>query len=412
MVNDEDKVLLSRANNMAIAWCINSLAYSIVYPFIPLYLHNSRGFSMATVSWIFPIMGIGAILGPLVAGPLVDFLGRRIILVCGPSIRGVLFFLLAFLVYKNSSFVNFAIVLMLCSFVGTFFQNASDAYLTDLTPLNKRAKIYSRIRVGTNVGWAFGPILGSFLARAPFSFLFALTGFLCLSGAAFTAYTCSEIKAADSQVGTANLPNAKQYNAWKILKHYQFLSFVFFYFVIMMLIAQLYSTMSVYSTQVVGVTRNMLGFVYSVNGFTIVFLQIPLTTILDKYGYNLYPRMILGAALYGIGYFVLGFATSALFLMAVVGVVTLGEIILNPAAYALVSDMAPPKWVGRYMGIFGLLRGVGYAIGPWIGAQLFARMTDRPIALWSLLSSFAWVAIVGFIAINVVQKRRLMSKSL
>lgn len=406
MEKNEDKILLKRVNNMAIAWCINSLAYSIVYPFIPLYLHNNRGFSMATVSWIFPLMGIGAILGPLVAGPLVDYLGRRIILIVGPSIRGLLFFLLAFFVYKNSSFTSFAILLMLNTFVGTFFQNASDAYLTDLTPLNKRAKVYSRIRVGSNVGWAVGPMLGAFLARSPFSFLFALTGVLCLSGAAFTAYTCIEINPSNSQVETTPLPNGMMHSVWKIFKHYQFLSFVFFYFIIMMLISQLYSTMSVYSTQVVGVSRNMLGIIYSINGFTIVFLQIPLTMFLDKFGCNLYPRMLMGTLLYGLGYFVLGFATSAMFLMATVVVITLGEIILNPAAYALVSDMAPYKWIGRYMGVFGLLRGVGYAIGPWIGGQLFAKMSGQPIVLWSILSSFALVAMIGFASINVIQKKR------
>lgn len=410
-MHDDDKILLSRANNMAIAWCINSLAYSIVYPFIPLYLHNNRGFSMATVSWIFPLMGIGAILGPLVAGPLVDRVGRRIILICGPSIRGLLFFILAFFVYNNSPFINFAIVLMLSSFIGTFFQNASDAYLTDLTPLNKRAKIYSRIRVGTNVGWAIGPMLGAFLARSPFSLLFALTGVLCLGGATFVAYTCHEIKIPDSELETANLPNSKRYGLKQMLKHHQFMSFVFCYFIIMLLVSQLYSTMSVYSTQVVGISKTMLGIVYSINGFTIVFLQIPLTKYLDKFGCNLYPRMIIGAALYGIGYFVLGFATSSLFLMAIVVIVTLGEIILNPAAYALVSDMAPAKWVGRYMGIFGLLRGVGYAIGPWIGAQLFAQMTDKPITLWSILSSFALVAIIGFIIIGFIQNKKSISRA-
>lgn len=390
---------------MAIAWCINELAYSIVYPFIPLYLHNSRGFSMATVSWIFPMMGIGAIVGPLVAGPLVDFWGRRKILICGPIIRGFLFFLLAFFVYKDSSFKSFAFILMANTFFGTFFQNASDAYLTDLTPLNKRAKVYSRIRVGSNVGWAVGPMLGAFLARSPFSLLFALTGVLCLCGATFTACTCVEIKPSESHVETIGLSSGMKVDVWKILKHHQFLAFVFFYFVIMMLVSQLYSTMSVYSTQVVGVSRNMLGIVYSINGATVVLLQIPLTKYLDKFGCNLYPRMIIGAMLYGIGYFVLGFATSAVFLMAIVVTVTLGEIILTPSAYALVSSMAPAKWVGRYMGVFGLLRGIGYAIGPWIGAQLFARMNDRPVVLWSLLSSFAVIAMIGFIIINAIQKQ-------
>ena len=300
---------------------------------------------------------------------------------------------------------------MLNTFFGSFFQNASDAYLTDLTPLNKRAKVYSRIRVGSNVGWAVGPMLGAFLARSPFSLLFALTGVLCISGAAFTAYTCVEIKPSDSQVKTIGLSAGIKHDIWDVFKNYQFLFFGFFYFVIMMLVSQLYSTMSVYSAQVVGVSRNMLGIVYSINGATVVLLQIPLTKYLDKSGCNLYPRMIIGATLYGIGYFVLGVATSAVFLMAIVVIVTLGEIILNPAAYALVSDMAPSKWIGRYMGVFGLLRGVGYAIGPWIGAQLFTKMHDRPIVLWSILSSFAVVAIIGFTSINAIQKRNLRLKT-
>jgi len=405
-MQDEDKIITRRANNLAIAWCVNSLAYSIVYPFIPLYLHNNRGFSMNTVSWIFPFMGIGVIIGPLIAGPLVDCLGRRVLLIGGPILRALIFFLLAFLAYSNSSFIYFCLALMLSTCVGTFFTNASDAYLVDMAPPDKRSKVYSRIRVGTNIGWAIGPMLGAFLARTPFSLLFALTGFLCLSAAFFTAFTCPEIKSHITEKSPSDSSLNNECSFGKMLKHHQFIFTIFFYFILTMLMAQLYSTLSVYSTKVVGISKNMLGFVYSINGFTIVFLQIPLTKYLDKFRWNLYPKMIIGAILYGIGYFSLGFAGSSVYLMVSIMVITLGEIIIQPAVYTLVSTMAHPKWIGRYMGMLGMMRGIGYAVGPWIGARLFAQMTDKTVALWSVLASFSLLAIIGFVIIDYIQKRK------
>ena len=404
------KMISRRANKLAIAWCINSLAYSIVYPFIPLYLHNNRGISMNTVSWIFPLMGLGVMAGPVIAGPLVDLLGRRVLLIGGPAIRGILFFLLAFFAYSDSPFICFAITLMFSSCVGAFFDNASDAYLTDLAPPEERSKVYSRIRVGTNIGWALGPMLGAFLARTPFSLLFGLTGFLCVSGAVFIAFSCPEIKLRPKQKASRKQPEGGACESgcslMQMFKHYQFIFTIFFYFVLIMLVSQLYSTMSVYSTQVVGISKNMLGIAYSVNGFTVVFLQIPLTRFLDKSRLNLYPRMIAGSILYAIGYFSLGFTGSAFYLMASVMLITLGEIVIQPATYALVSTMAHREWVGRYMGMLGLTRGLGYAVGPWIGARLFARLTDSPVMLWGILASLALVAIIGFVIIDLTVKRK------
>jgi MFS family permease len=402
MMKNSSRIVSNRANKLASAWCINSLAYSIIYPFIPLYLHNNRGFSMNTVSWIFPLMGIGIMIGPIIAGTLVDLLGRRVLLIGGPVIRGGVFFLLAFFAYKDCSFIYFAIALMFSSCFGAFFENSSDAYLTDLAPPEERSKVYSRIRVGTNIGWALGPMIGAFLAQTPFSLLFCLTGGLCVSGAIFVAITCPKIKHRRTLANSREFSdNVKGEHSLKdMLKHYQFIFTVFFYFLLIMLISQLYSTMSVYSTQVVGISKNMLGIIYSINGFTVVFFQVLLTKYLDKSRLNLYLRIIIGAIFYAIGYFSLGFAVSAAFLMGAVILITVGEIIVHPAAYALISTMAPQEWIGRYMGGLGMMRGIGYAIGPWLGMRLFARFTDYPVILWGILASLALTAIVGFIIIK------------
>ena len=71
----EFQFLRDRANSLAFAWTINSLAYSIVYPFLPIYLHSERGYPMTTVGVIFPLMGAAIIVSPLIAGTLTDRIG-------------------------------------------------------------------------------------------------------------------------------------------------------------------------------------------------------------------------------------------------------------------------------------------------------------------------------------------------
>ena len=66
------KLLRDPANSLASAWAINSMAHSIIYPFIPIYLHEGRNLPMALVGTIFPLMGLAVILAPPLAGFAAD----------------------------------------------------------------------------------------------------------------------------------------------------------------------------------------------------------------------------------------------------------------------------------------------------------------------------------------------------
>lgn len=122
----------NRSTSLAAAWAINSLAYSIVYPFIPIYLHEERNIPMDVVGTIFPLMGLAVILAPPVSGWLTDRIGRRFMMQFGQSSRAALFLILAALAFLQAPFWLFAVILMINAGVGTFFQVAADSYLTDL----------------------------------------------------------------------------------------------------------------------------------------------------------------------------------------------------------------------------------------------------------------------------------------
>ena len=376
------------ANSLAAAWAINSLAYSIVYPFIPIYLHQERGFPMSEVGIIFPLMGLAVILSPSLSGWMADRIGRHFMMQFGQISRAVVFFILAVMAMFQSPLWLFAVMLMVNAAAGTFFGVGADAYLTDITSLAERPAIYGRIRIGTNIGWALGPMLGAFLARTPFSLLFALTAILCLVGALHTKINCREAVREHDEHATTTAPG--------IFRDYQLLKLLACSFLLFLLTSQLYSIMSVYATGVIGVSRNALGMVYSVNGFAVIFCQIPVIRIMDKLNIGQTRRLVGGAVFYALGYVSLAFCSNGWQLALAVFTLTLGEVIVMPSLYVSISGLAPRSGIGRYMAALGFTRGVGYAVGPWVGSLAFDKYQGQPLMLWGLLSLFAVFAAGGF----------------
>lgn len=386
-----------RAIPLAIAWAINSLAYSIVYPFIPIYLSEERGIPIEKVGLIFPLMGLAVILTPPLSGWLTDRIGRHFMMQFGQNSRALIFLVMAAMAYFQAPFEFFAVMLMLNAGTGTFFQVAADSYLSEFTTPETRPAAYSKIRIGTNVGWALGPMLGAFLARTPFALMFAITAGLCLLGAIYTKRTCRQASAPAVHEHHHHRPPV---SAWQIIGNPSLLKLLTASFLLFILTSQLYSILSIYATQTVGVSRNVLGLVYSVNGFTIILFQLPVTRLLDRFKLHQSIRLLGGSILYAMGYFSLAFCGGGLSLAAAVFVLTQGEVIVQPALYTLVSRLAPPGGIGRSMASLGLVRGIGMAAGPWIGAHVFAAYASTPVMLWGILSIFAVAAGLAFLTLR------------
>ncbi len=380
--------------SLMVAWAFNQLSYAIVYPFIPLYLSNERGLPYSTVSWIFPLMGIAVMLAPIPCGWMTDKFGRSFMMLFGQLARGLIFFVLAFMVYINSPFWLFVIFLMLNSAVGVAFQVGSDAYLVDISTEEERPSYFGKIRIGYNVGWALGPMLGAFFAKTPFWLFFLMTGLLCLAGTVYTKVSCcdSQVKAAEKKVKNQSsgsiLPD--------IFGNRNFMLYMIGTLFLMCLASQLYSTVSVFSTKVAGVSREALGSIYSLNGGMVLLLQLPIVEMLKKLKTPVLLQLVTGTVIYVIGYTLLGFSVGAVAVACVVAIITLGEITVQPALYTSIAKETRPDNAGRMFSVYSLMRGIGYSVGPWIGAQLYENCKS-PQLIWGILASFAAVATVAFL---------------
>jgi MFS family permease len=390
------KILRDRGTTLCVAWTFNQLAYAIVYPFIPIYLSKERGIPYSTVGLIFPLMGTMVVLSPMLYGPLTDKIGRRPMMGFGQFARTALFVILAYMTYVHAPFWLFAVVLMFNTGVGVAFQIGADAYLADITSEAERPGYYSKIRIGFNLGWALGPMIGAFFAKTPFWVFFLVTATLCGAGGVFTQLFCRYPEGftpparRSGKAGRSGSVIPIIWNQKRIL--FLLLGAVMLF----SLTSQLYSTLSVYSTTTVGISRKTLGFIYSLNGFLVIFLQLPVTLTLKKLRIPLKYQMYAGTLLYIAGYFSLGFCVNAGMVAGSVAVLTFGEMIMLPSLYTAFSNETVPENAGRILAAVALFRGVGYAVGPWFGAQFFQHLKS-PVMLWGSLTMFAVVALGFFV---------------
>jgi MFS family permease len=131
-----------------------------------------------------------------------------------------------------------------------------------------------------------------------------------------------------------------------------------------------------------GFSPAVYGAVISMNGALIVFCELPLTRLTQKFPAR--RTMAAGHLLCATGYALNAFAHSIPTLVLCMIVFTFGEMILMPTAAAYLANLAPPEMRGRYMGVSGLTWSMALIIGSVCGLKLFAT---APAAYWTICAS-------------------------
>jgi len=130
----------------------------------------------------------------------------------------------------------------------------------------------------------------------------------------------------------------------------------------------------------------------SVNGAIVVLFEFPITSFVRRFPTG--PVLAVGTVVYAIALLIMGNASVfAAFLLMIV-VATFGEIIISPNSLTYASNLAPEAMRGRYMGLFGLIRQGGNAIGPLLGGLLSDQIA--PAAIWYGGAFLCLAAAIGF----------------
>jgi MFS family permease len=373
----------------------NAFGNGIVYPFLFIYLHNVRGFGLGTVGLILATNGaVSLVAGPL-SGPLVDRLGGRWTLMAS-----LVFLTLG---YGGYAFVTTVPTAFAVSFVagignGAFWPSQS-TLIAGLTPRDKQPIAFAMQRVMMNLGFGLGGVTGGLIAST--DSVWSFRALFLIDGATFVAYALV-VLARVPEPTAARERAALQGSYRDVVRHRVFMAVIAINCVFITAGFALLELLPVYMKNHAGVTERGVGLVFFVNTIVIVITQLPIARLAE--GRRRMPLMALLGVIWAtahaltpvIGTFSAGVAATGLFCVSM-SIFAIGECVHGAVQNPLVTDLAKPELIGRYMALSAFSWQVGFTIGPAIGGFLLAAM---PNGVWGLAGGVCLAAAVASLALE------------
>jgi len=367
---------------------IVAAGFGAAMPFVSLYLYRELGVPMTVVGTIMLISAVISSAGRIIGGELADRIGRKPLITVTMAIRTVLFLIMAYVIHVRAPLLVVASVFLAVRLAGAMIQPGISAMVADVVDAEHRVEAFGVLRIGTNAGWAAGPALGGFLLTISYSSLFLLTAATSLIGFVLVVlFTTESIRVREQE----------RFELRRVLatgRDRRFLMFCTFSVMLFLVMGQFASTLSVFSTEFIGISEVQLGFVYTLNGVIVVLFQWPAALLAGRMRAR--RALVLGCLLYALGYLSVAVAPSFVWLLGSMFLITLGEIVFSPSAMTSVANMAPEGKMGRYMGFFGLAEALGWSSGPFIGGFLLDAYATKPLILWGTIAGIGVAASLGF----------------
>ncbi|NOZ61917.1 MAG: MFS transporter [Calditrichaeota bacterium] len=363
---------------------INALGFSIILPFISLYLYSEQGVPMTVVGTFFLGAAVARAITQLLGGGYSDKIGRRKVMIFAGVGRALSFLLLAITVFYHFPIYFLGLFVILSYGFGAMFMPAADALISDLVAPKNRVEAYSYQRIGLNFGWAIGPAVGGYLASMSYSLLFLIPSGLFFI-VIFIVILFIPDSSAEDKKSNFNIKALKH-----LVKNRQFVFYGLLCFFVFSVLSQPYTTMSVFAVEHVHISKIFLGYLYSINGVTIILFQLPAIKWINRM--RLTSALALGGFLAGIAMIVIALSTNFFMLALAIVILTFGEIFFIPTSTTITSNWAPESQRGTYMGLYGLFQGMGRSFGPFYGGILLDHFLHNPLILWGAIGAVALLA--------------------
>lgn len=343
---------------------------------------------MTLVGVVFLVSGACSAIAQMFAGAASDRFGRRPLLLGTLLLSVFLYIGMALLIGRAAPVLAIAAAYAGVRSALMMMRPAIAAVVVDLSPRERLTETYGVLRVAQNLGWAAGPAMGGYLAASlPYAWLFGFAALI--SGIAFFFVV---LRLRESFSGASEPVSVR--SMFTAGADRDFLKFTVLSLLVFVVMGQMTSTLSVFTVDHAGFSTSRYGLLLTINGLLVVLLQYPATQVMGRAAKP--AVLVLGSLLYGLGYLTMGWVGSFSLATAAMVVITLGEITLSPTTLAVVGEMSPGEWRGRYMGFYGLSETLGLSLGPLLGGFLLDVFPTRPLFIWGAISVVAMVAAVGF----------------
>jgi MFS family permease len=352
---------------------ISTIGGSMIWPFLMIYVSENLRVQLTVAASMMTLNSIAGLIASFFAGPIIDRIGRKWIMVFSLLLNG-----LGYLFLGNAeSLPLFAILMGLIGIAQPLYRIGGDAMLADLVPEEKRADGYALLRLSNNIGVAMGPAIGGFLAATSYRLAFSGAAAGMMAYSLLLAFFAIETlpKYSPAELETKNEPLGG-YPA--ILRDTRFMNFAFAYTLVIIVASLMWVLLPVYAKQNYAIPESLYGWIPTTNALMVVTMQISVTRITKRY--PTLPVLALGAAFYTIAVASITAGSGFWAFWVSMVIMTIGELILIPTASTYAANLAPLDKRGRYMSIFGLSWRIAIGAGPILGGLLNDNL--GPKAIW------------------------------
>ncbi|MGI6259425.1 MAG: MDR family MFS transporter [Anaerolineaceae bacterium] len=375
---------------------VSTTGTTMVWPFLTIYASETLSLPMAAVTSLMTFNSISGLIASILAGTLVDYFGRKSIMVFG--VFGMALVYLSY-IFANE-FWQFGLLMFLSGSFSPLYRIGTDAIVADMLPAEERAQAYGFLRMGRNIGVALGPILGGIVLSSSYNIGFVSAALALATYGIITLLFLKETL--ERKTGEKRESLGDQFRVMhQAMRNKAFMRMLGSFTLMEICATLMWVILAVYIKQNFGIQEDQYSWIPTTNALMVIFLQVGITRLTSRH--DPHRVMPIGAAFYPLAMLIVAYSTNFWgFLLAMV-VMTFGELITAPTATAYVANLAPADQRGRYLGFFGLNWFIALSIGP-MGAGI---LTDK----FSIQTPWFVGAVVGVLSVLAFWSLRQIGKA-
>src|SRR5213592_2850729 len=351
---------------------LDILAMGLIIPVLPKLILDFLGGEMTDAAnwngWFAFVFAIMQFFFSPLLGVLSDKFGRRPIILLSNLGLGLDYIVMALAPTMSWLFIGRIISGLTSSSIPTAM-----AYISDVTPKEKRAGAFGLIGVAFGVGFTFGPAIGGLAGdvnpRLAFWIAAALSLANWLWGYFFVPESLSREQRKSFELRRANPVGSltllrSHHELWR-LTTIQFLAY---------LAHNVFSVWALYAIYRYSWSQGMIGLSLMVVGIVTAAISGGLTgRMVKRFGEKrtLYIGQCFGAS----GMVIAGLAKTGAWLMASIPIISLWNISM-PAAQSTMTHRVSEREQGELQGALQSMRSITFIIGPWLFLRIFGWFID------------------------------------
>lgn len=364
--------------------------------YLPLFLIEKFNSPYILVGLALTLSTSASALFQMIGGILADSLGRRRTILLSAGLRILTLSGLTIISILGSAVSVFLVLYISTEALNGLFQTAASAMVADLVEPRKRVEAYGIYHISINVAFTFGALVGGLPIAFTLLFVFWL---LCMI--ADVLIVVPYMKESRGGSGTRFSPRSLLGG----VKDRYLLAFGLVTLGAGLVANQMGPTLVLYATGNLGVTREQLGILYTLNGALVVLLQYPISRLLLKYSYS--KTLAVASALRAAGFLMIAGLSGFGWLQVVIVALTLGEILQTPAGSSYAAVLATETNRGEYLGFYNWMWSSGMALSPIVGSYLLSILAPGAIRVWYVIFLIGVACSGVYVWLGNVTKRRL-----